>query len=157
MDGLDVARGLFLAHGALWVVIGALTPLMRDSNVGTRTLIFSGPSDTRAFGVTPDELLRDRRVLLLRGVLLDIVGGLLLAAGALVLATAWFGLGANERWAMAALTTIAIAAPLFWWKAARPYREAGTRIGLGDLPPFMWVPVVLDLPAIVLGWVDLLG
>ncbi|MDX1449828.1 MAG: hypothetical protein R3246_12285, partial [Acidimicrobiia bacterium] len=38
--------------------------------------------------------------------------------------------------------------------ALAPYRSAGVRLTLGDIPPFMWVPAIAMPAASVLGWVD---
>lgn len=155
MDGLDVARGLFVVHGALWIAIGALSPLLLDRNVGSPMVILSGRTDTHLFGADPPSVLADSRVRTLRAILVAMLGGCMLAAGVLVSAIAWFGLGARSIWAMATLTIVAVALIPFWWHVLRPYRVAKTPVGLGDVPPFMWVPLALDAPAVALGWLAL--
>ena len=106
------------------------------------------------FGSPPRDLLaNDRRIAALRGILLRIVGGLLFAAGALVIAVAWFGLRGGQSWALITLVLVSAAVLPFWWVALRPY--AGVPITLADLPPFMWVPAALLVPASVLGWLGL--
>lgn len=150
MDGLDIARGLFLAHGALWILIGILAPIMRDSNIGTG-IAFSGRSDAPVFGDEPRALLADPRIRILRGIFIDMMAGLLVAAGILVAAVGWFAL--PSTWALVALTMVCAGVIPFWWLAARPLWRAGARITLADAPPLMWVPFFLDIPALALGWV----
>lgn len=154
MSALDWSAGLFLVHGFLWIAIGVLTPPLIRRDIARRTLIFSNASDTKAFGVEPAELLGDERVRKLWTTLLDIVAGLLAVGGILVVAVAWFGLRAGERWALVTLTIVPPASLVYWMIAARPFQRAGVRLRLVDVPPFMWVPTAVAMPAIVLGWMS---
>jgi hypothetical protein len=62
-------------------------------------------------------------------------------------------LRAGERWALVALTLAGVAVLPFWMLIFRPYVAAGAPLALGDVPPFMWVPAALLIPAAVLGWI----
>jgi len=44
---------------------------------------------------------------------------------------------------------------IFWLAALRPYFRPGVNLTFGDVPPFMWVPAALLLPAVILGWIGL--
>lgn len=149
----SVARILFLLVGALWLVIGVLTPLL-VGKVGPPILFVSTRTDTVVFGAPPDDVLAaSPQLATLRLMLLRTIGGLLAAAGLLVLAVAWFGLESSGRWALVTLTVVGLAVVPFWWVALTPYRAAGVNLGLGDIPPFMWVPAILMPVASVLGWI----
>lgn len=154
MTALGWSTGLFIAFGAVWMIIGALTPFLHDTPTGRSTLIFSGATDTKAFGATPSEVLDgEPNVAKLRSILLQIVGGLLFVGGLLVVAVAWFALRRGERWAFVALALAGLAVLPFYVLAARPFLAAGTRIHFFDLPPFMWVTTALWIPATLCGWI----
>lgn len=42
-----------------------------------------------------------------------------------------------------------------WYLVFRPYLRADISLSIGDMPPFIWVPTVLFVPAVVLGWIGL--
>lgn len=155
-SALGISVALFLVWGALYVIIGVLTPVLMDRGIGTQTLIFSVPTDTVVFGASPADLLRTNRpVATLRTILLRIVAALLLAAGLLVLTVTWYGLRTGQMWALGALALTGLAVLPYWWLAYQPYARAGARVWLGDMPPFMWVPAALLIPAVILGWLGL--
>ena len=152
---LGVSVIIFFAIGALWILIGILTvPLHKRA---APDILFVSPStDTAYFGALPSELAPAGSPLAkFRTLLLTILAGFLLLGGSLVLSIAWFGLKQGQPWALAALAIGVLFAVAFWWLALLPYFLAGIRVGLGDLPPFIWVPTVLILPAVVLGWIGL--
>jgi hypothetical protein len=150
---LGVSTILFVLYGLVYVVIGALTPLLHDRGIGATMLFISPRADTTLFGAAPIELLNDPVLSRLRSLLLIALGGILVAAGILVLAIALFALRDGERWAVLALAIAGVSVLPFWALVFRPYIAAGVPLGLGDLPPFMWVPGVLLVPASVLGWI----
>ena len=153
---LSASVGLFLASGAFWVAIGLLIPIARDRGSGDRTLIVSPRSDTALFGDAPERLMRnDPSLGKLRAILLDVVGGLLVAAGALELVVAWFGLREREIWSLAALAGVGAGVLPFWWLVRGRYVRAGAPLALFDIPPFMWVPAALLLPGAILGAMSL--
>lgn len=152
---LGVSVILFLVIGALWILIGALTPffLKKDS---PDILFVSHRTDTAYFGGTPPELASPGSALAkFRAMLLFVASGFLLMVGSLVFCIAWFGLRQGQSWALAALALGILVAISLWALALLPYARAGISLRIGDLPPFMWIPAVLILPAIVLGWIGL--
>ena len=153
MSALGIGVGLFIVYGLAYLVIGALTPLMHNTSFGREMMIMSPGADAALFGGRPSEPLRDSAQLSqLRSILLQIIGGLLVAGGVLIIGVAHFALRAGASWALAVLAIAGLAVLPFWLIAFRPYASAGIGLGLGDLPPFMWVPAALLLPAIALSW-----
>ena len=149
---LGFAVVLFLLSALLYLSIGMLTPIFKSAGAG----IVSNRTDTQLFGQSPAELTSlDPAFGQLRAILLDIIGGLLVVAGLFQLAITWFGLRQGQTWALVVLAVGGLVALSFWFLALRPYLQAGITLTLGDIPPFMWVPAVLLLPAVVLGWIGL--
>ena len=156
LSPLGISVALFLLYGAVYVLIGAFTPVMADSDIGRRTLVISNRTDRIVFGDSPENLLRnDPALTKLRTTIFNMLAGMLVAAGILVIAVAWFGLRQKQAWALGALALAGIAVLPFWWLVFRPYFQAGAPVGFFDIPPFMWVPGVLLIPAVVLGWIGL--
>jgi len=91
----------------------------------------------------------------LRTLLLTVVAGFLVLAGILSLAVAWFGLRDGQTWALVTLSVADGLALAFWWLALKPYFSLRPAIGISDLPPFIWIPTALIIPAIVLGTIGL--
>jgi hypothetical protein len=152
---LGISVILFLAIGALWILIGALTPffLKRDN---PDILFVSQGTDTAYFGATPSEAAPPGSPLAkFRAMLLFVVSGFLLMVGSLVICIAWFGLRQGQPWALPALAVPIVIALGLWALALLPYVRAGISLRVGDLPPFMWIPAVLIVPAVVLGWIGL--
>lgn len=148
-----VAVALFLVGGAVHLVIGILTPVFADSEVGRRILFLSTRTDALLFGGDPSSMLAADPVLArLRITLLLALGAVLMALGVAEVALAWFGVRTGQTWALWALTIGGLAVLPFWLVILRPYIAAGP-VGLGDLPPFMWIPAVTFVPAIVLAWI----
>ena len=151
--GLSVA--LFLLYGAVYLLIGVLTPIMLNTGVGRQVTVSSVEKDNALLGGPTADLLEASPALAkLRTMLLTMIGGLLVTAGILVLTITWFGLRQGQGWALGALALAGVAVFPFWWLVFRPFGEAGIRVGL-DWPPFMLVPTALLGPAIVLGWIGL--
>ena len=152
---LGVSVLLFMAIGALWIVIGLLAvPLHKRANPDY--LFVSTPTDTAYFGGIPSELAPPGSSLAkLRTLLLTVISGLLVMAGVLVVSVAWFALREGHPWALATLAIGIALAVGFWALALLPYFQAQIPVTLGDLPPFMWVPAALLIPATVLGWIGL--
>lgn len=153
MTALSAGVALFMLYGLVYVVIGALTPLMHNTSFGREMLVISPGADAALFGARPSELLRDNAQLSqLRSILLQIIGGLLVTGGVLIIGVAHFALRAGATWALAVLAIAGLVVLPFWVIVFRPYATAGIALGLGDLPPFMWVPAALLLPAIAFSW-----
>ena len=87
--------------------------------------------------------------------LLTVIAGFLLLAGVLFLFVAWFGLRQGQTWALVSLSVAGILALVFWALSLLPYFRSGIPVTIEDLPPFMWIPALLILPAIILGWIGL--
>jgi len=155
LSPLGISVVLFLIYGAFYVFIGALTPIMQNTDIGRQATISSPEKDSALLGGQLPGLLQASPALAkMRTMLLNTIGGLLVAAGLLVLAVTWFGLRQRQTWALATLGLAGVAVFPFWWLVFRPFAEAGISVGL-DLPPFMLVPSMLLMPAVVLGWIGL--
>jgi len=156
LSPLGISVGLFTAIGALWILIGALTVPFHKRSTGSEMLFVSHSTDKAFFGASPSELLASNAALSkLRTLLLTVIAGFLLMAGATFVLLAWFGLRTGQAWSLAALGISAILGIIWWALALLPYFRSGIPVTIGDLPPFMWIPAVLILPAIILGWVGL--
>ena len=156
LSPLGISVALFLLHGTLWILIGALTPVMLNTRIGQQGLIITGRTDKVVFGGSPSELLQnDPALAKLRTILLNIIGGLLVAAGVLVFMLTWFALRKGEVWALGALAMAGTVVLPFWLLVLWPYLRVGAPLALFDLPPFMWIPASLLIPATVLGWIGL--
>lgn len=57
--------------------------------------------------------------------------------------------------AVAVMTIDGLAVLPLWYLVFRPYLRADISLSIGDMPPFIWVPTVLFVPAVVLGWIGL--
>ena len=151
---LGASVAIFLGIGFLWILIGALTVPLHNKGLGAGFV--SESTDTAYFGTNPSDLLaNDPPYRKLRTLLLTVIAGLLLLAGSLFVAIAWFALKLGQVWAVPALGLAEPLALLFWALALLPYFRSGIPVTLGDLPPFMWIPGVLIVPAILLGWIGL--
>jgi hypothetical protein len=153
---LGASVGLFLIYGALHVLFGAIYLLVAETDIGNRTLFASPGLDQALFGALPADLLRDDRVLAqLRSILYLVIAGLLVSLGIVELSLTWFGLHEGQNWALAALAVSGLVMIPFWALVLRPYLAAGAPLGLFSIPPWIWVPSVLLIPATVLGWIGL--
>jgi hypothetical protein len=156
MSLLNVGVALFVIYGLVYVAIGALTPFMHDTSFGREMLFTSPQADAALFGGRPSDLLRESPQLAqLRSILLQVIGGLLVSAGVLIVGVAYFALRVGASWALPLLAIAGLAVLPFWLIAFRPYATGGIALGIADLPPFMWVPAALLLPAIALSLLGL--
>ena len=147
---LVAGAALFMVGGAVHLLIGVLTPILFDPTAG-RLLFLSLQTDTALYGAAPRTLLAaDPALVQLRSTVFTALAGLLAGLGILELTVAWFGVRAGRRWAVVALIVSGTAMLPFWVVVLRPYLAAGIPVGLGDIPPFIWVPTALLLPATVL-------
>ena len=150
---LDWSVGLFVAAGAVQFLIGVLTPIVAPRSAGT-TFLFTERADGQVIGESTDDVLGAFPGLrAIQQAVFAALAGLLLMAGLLQVTIAWFGLRAGHTWAIASLTAAAVAGSAMWLFVLARYWGAGASVRLGDVPPFMWVPTVLHIPAIVLGWI----
>jgi hypothetical protein len=156
LSPLGISVVLFLLYGALNVVIGIGIPFLHNVGIARQLLIVSPRTDSIVFGQAPSQLLQnDLPLRKLRTILFQIMGGPYLAAGCLFLTITWFGLREGRAWAFTTLTGCSLAMLPFYYLALRPYFRPGVNLTLFDIPPFMWVPAVLLIPAVVLGWIGL--
>jgi hypothetical protein len=156
LSPLGIAVILFILYGVIYILVGALWPFLRDTEMARELLIVSDRTDSLLFGQPPTELLMsDPALNQLRTILLDMLSGLLLLAGLFHVAITWFGLRQGQVWALAVLAIGGVVVLPFWFLALRPYVKSGITLTLEDIPPFMWVPASLLLPATVLGWIGL--
>jgi hypothetical protein len=152
---LGIGAALFLVYGAFYIFIGALTPFVSDTNTGRQVTVSSVERDNALLGGrTPDLLQASPALAKMRFMLLNMIGGLLVAAGLLILAVTWFGLRQGQIWALVTLALAGSVVLPFWWLVFRPFREAGINVGL-DLPPFILIPGLLLVPASLLGIIGL--
>jgi len=91
----------------------------------------------------------------LRKIMLPMLAAMLVVSGLSIISIAWFGLRSGHVWAIIVLAIAGIVVLPFWWLVFKPYFEAGIKITLADAPPFIWVPAMLYLPAIIFGWIGL--
>ena len=154
---LAASRILFLLVGLFWLLIGVLAALLQDRGIGPTMLFISHRTDEALFGAPPEEILATNSELVtLRYMTIRTLAGLLVAVGLLTAGIAWFGLRAPQAWPLALVTALGLVVLPFWWITLGPYRTAGIRVGLGDIPPFMWVPAILMPLASTLGWIGYL-
>lgn len=143
-DPMRIAAWFFLAQGAFYLFIGALTPFF-VGHIGP-TLFFTPRSDSGYFGDdTAAMLARDPDLGKLRDTLLLAVAGLLAALGIAVMGMAWFGLRAGQPWAYWSLVVTGAAAVPYWGMIVARYVAAGAPLSLADVPPFMWFTTALWL------------
>jgi hypothetical protein len=125
-----------------------------DRDIGPALIFVSGRTDEAYFGGEARELLRSNLALAkLRTLLLRVIAGFLLLSGVIFVSLAWFGVRDGRLWAVNALGLGGVLAIACWGWALLPYVRANIRLTLGDLPPFMWIPGLLTIPAVVLGWI----
>lgn len=152
---LGISVILFSVIGVLWILVGVLAvPLHKRGNPDY--LFVSQPVDTAFFGAPPSQLAPlDSPLARFRTLLITVLSGALVLGGILFLFVAHFGLRQGHAWALPALAISGLVAVVFWAIALLPYFRAGIPVGLGDLPPFIWVPSALILPAVILGWLGI--
>lgn len=156
---LGAAVFLFTVVGGIHLVIGLLTgaffQLLPDGTViGRRYLFLNEGPDRALFGESPGALLDgDPTLSRFRAIVLTALGGVLVGLGIVELAIVWFALRDGHAWALGALAISGLAMLPFFFGVFRPYLAAGIGLGLGDLPPFIWIPAVVLVPATILGWI----
>jgi len=157
ISALGTGVMLFLLSAGMHLLIGILAPALAFRSVSDRSILFvSTRTDTRLYGATPAEVLTVNPALTqLRRTLLTAISGLLVGMGLLEVALAWFGLGGGHGWALLALAGSGAAMLPYWYLVFRPYRAAAIPLSIADLPPFIWFPAALLVPATVAGWIGL--
>lgn len=154
---LQVAAGLFGVSGAIRAVLAVLTAFLFDPRAGGAIFLSAG-ADTALYGASPRDLIAaDPALVDVRWTIVMALSGALAGLGVLEMAVAWFGLRTAQQWALIALSAAGFAVLPFWWLVAEPYIAAGVALGLGDIPPFMSIPALLLLPAVIIGSIGLRG
>ena len=153
---LGISVVLFLAFGALNVLIGVLIPVfVRPDRLTSNILFTSTRPDTALFGASPEMLMaQDRPLGMLRYVMTLWLGGLFVGFGVLQVAGAWFGLRAGHTWALWSLTVADLAIAPFWGIILARYAQAGVVPNFGELPPLVTYLVLIPVAAL-LGWIGL--
>ena len=156
-SALKMSVGLFLAYGAIYVLVGALTPFalmfMKEESKG---LWVSHTADTIVYGATPQALVaREPAIGKLRDSILIGLAALMCAAGVLIMSVAWFALRRGEVWALGALAAAGCVVLPFYVLIFVPYVRAGAPIGIGHMQPFIMIPGILLIPGVILGWLGL--
>ncbi len=158
---LGAAVVLFTVGAVIHLVIGLLTGLFfqlvpEGTDVGRRYLFLNEGPDRALFGGSPRALLDgDPTLLRFRAIVFTALAGVLVGLGIVELALIWFALKDGQAWALGALAISGFAMLPFFLGVLRPYLAAGIGIGLGDIPPFIWIPAVTLVPATILGWIGL--
>ena len=153
---LGISVAIFLAIGSLWFLVGSLTLVLLNRTTGPKILFVSNSTDAAYFGDSPEHLLAsDTALFKLRTVLIRVIAGFLVLSGLLFLFVAWFALRERQPWALISLAASGLLAISFWAVALLPYFRMRIPVTLGDLPPFMWIPAALIVPATILGWLGL--
>jgi hypothetical protein len=153
LSPLGTSAALFVAAGAFQLLIAILTAGFLVSGGGGNALLFTARSDEGAFGKPPRELVQaEPGVDTYRHLVWTLLAGFLAAVGLLEMAVAWFALRSGSAWAAATLSAVAVVLALAWVAILAVYVAKGARVTLGDVPPFMWVPAFLHVPAVALAW-----
>lgn len=148
---LGASVGLFLVVGLLLLAIGLITPFTINME---GALAVTERTDTAYLGDSPQALLAaDPALGKLRAVLIMWLAGAFTAVGILSLSLAWFGVREGRAWALVALTIAVVGSAVIWVASLIPYTRAGVRFTFGEVPPFIWVPGALVVPATILGWI----
>jgi hypothetical protein len=152
-SSLGISVILFLLYGLIYIVIGSLEPFMSQTSIGKTMIVISPRTDEKLFGDKPEKILAENNLMAnLRKIIFNMLAAMLLVSGILIISIAWFGLKTGNIWALIVLSVAGIIVLPFWWLVFKPYFDAGIKITITDLPPFIWLPALLYLPAIILGW-----
>ncbi|HUR25649.1 MAG TPA: hypothetical protein VM327_06520 [Candidatus Thermoplasmatota archaeon] len=140
MDALQLARGLFVAAGAIHLLIGLLTPLFGfpPGIVG-----LSKRSDRQMWNRTSPELLEDPVVRELRTHHHIVIAGLLCGLGVMELAMAWFGIPSMPGPALYSLMAMGAVMFPYWIGMVLQFTRRGVDVTLWDVQPFVWAPTFL--------------
>ncbi len=151
---LGISVALFLACGGFFVFIsclGALVPFNRLPDPD-RIFLMSDRVDVLYYGKPPRELMAQEPALrTLRDQSILALAGFMCAIGVLTIGLAWFGLKSGQPWALWTLAVAGTVVVPFWILLFVPYLRIGAPIWLGH-PPFMSVPLLLLVPAVILGY-----
>jgi hypothetical protein len=74
--------------------------------------------------------------------------------GIFQIVVAWVGLRHGQTWALWTLTATDLSILPYLWLFLAKYAGAGASLGIGDMPPYFLVLVIIPI-ALVLGWFGL--
>lgn len=153
---LGVSVMLFLAASLFRLFIGVATPIALRTFAGDSTLFVSERSDTAAYGKSPSTwVAEDPALRPYRNALWTLLAGFLSAAAIVEAGVAWFGLREGHAWALWVLAVEGVVMILYWLLSLGHHFAARAPLTLADIPPFMWVPAMLLVPAVACGWLAL--
>jgi hypothetical protein len=117
--------------------------------------LFHPRPDEAVFGnrSLPDDLQRPFAIY--RAMHWHLLGGVMVSFGLIQVAVSWFALLDHQAWALWTLTIADLAMLPFWTSVLDPYRRAGVRLRLVEIPPILWIPWFAVPPAALLGWLAL--
>lgn len=156
LSPLGISVLLFLVSGIFRILIGCLTPFFMDSKITEPSIIMTSRADEKLFGESPSRLLEEDKALhKTRNLILTLLAGVLVIAGIFMVSLAWFGLRGGHWWPLVTLAVAGVAELPFWISFIRHYTKAGVHLTLADIPPFIWIPQLLLVPAIILAIIGL--
>jgi hypothetical protein len=143
-----VARALFLASGAVHLLIGLLTPVFGfpPGIVG-----LSSRTDRQMWNRSSQELLEDPVVRDLRAHHHIVVAGLLVGLGILELGLAWSGIRTMPGTALGSLVAAGAVMLPYWIAMLLQFTRRGVDVTLRDVQPFVWVPTLLWVAGSIAG------
>ena len=157
LSPLGISVILFLVLGLFNVLIGILTPVFVRSpdRSPSKILLTSTRPDTALLGASPDDLVaKDPALLKVRLVLVNWLAAFMLGFGVLQVVLSWFGLRSGQTWALWGLTLADLSMLPAIWISLRPYANVAAMPGLGEMPPFITILILIPIAA-VLGFVGL--
>lgn len=150
--------GLFILGGFVDILIGAATPIV--TRVGgllpSNTFWMTRAADEVLFGHAPSQIILDQPAAgLLYRLAIDLIGGLILVFGVFQVALAWFALRRGEWWALWALVVGDLLFVYAWSWVVQVYIKRGAPLTFFSLPPNLWIPAILLIPAAVSSFLGL--
>lgn len=156
MPVLEISAVLFGFYGFASVGVGVmLLFVVRHDEHPVGLGMFHHRPDAAVFGggPLPDHLQRPFAIF--RAMHWHWLAGVLVSFGLLQVSVVMFGLLARQAWALWALTVADVAMLPYWLSVIGPYRRAGVRLRLLEIPPILWIPWFVVPPATILGWLAL--
>lgn len=153
---LQISAVLFAVYGLASVGVGAmLLFVVRQDERPVGFGMFHHRPDAAVFGdrSLPEDLQRPFAIV--RAMHWHWLGGVMVSFGLIQTAVTWFALLDRQAWALWTLTIADLAMLPYWISVLGPYRRAGVRLRLVEIPPILWIPWFAVPPAAVLGWLAL--
>ena len=121
-------------------------------------IIMSPRADREYFREDPEKILHENnQAKKIRTLVLTLLAGLLITSGILTVSLAWFALRSGQVWSLLTLIIAGICEAPLWFLFFRYYTQAGVHLSLADIPPFIWVPELLMIPAATLAMIFFLN